>query len=94
MDSGIDYEFRTTVCHPLHEVADFKEIGELLASFSPPARGGARGGGSKPIKRYFIQNFAKSKHIDEHSSYTPFTDEELAEAKKIMEEFVKEAGVR
>lgn len=78
MDSGIDYEFRTTVCHPLHEVKDFEKIGEMI----------------KGAKRYFIQNFVKSKHIDEHSAYTPLTDEELAEVKKIMEKYVGEVGVR
>jgi pyruvate formate lyase activating enzyme len=78
MNSGIDYEFRTTVCHPLHEVKDFKEIGEMI----------------KGAKRYFIQNFQQSKHINEHEKYSPFSDEEIAEAEKIMGEYIKESRLR
>lgn len=65
MNSGIDYEFRTTVCHPLHEVSDFEEIGKLI----------------KGAKRYYIQNFVESKQISRTEKYKPFTDEELTGAK-------------
>lgn len=41
MESGIDYEFRTTVVNELHEPEDFEEIGKWIA--------GAR--------RYFLQSF-------------------------------------
>jgi len=78
MNSGIDYEFRTTVCHPLHEVADFEAIGRLI----------------KGAPKYFIQNFVHNKVIDESTAYTPFTDEELEAAKKIMERYVGKVGVR
>jgi pyruvate formate lyase activating enzyme len=78
MESGIDYEFRTTVCHLLHKVSDFEEMGELI----------------KGAKRYYIQNFVQSKHIDEHQKFKPFTDEELQKAKKIMEKYCKEAEIR
>ena len=78
MNSGIDYEFRTTVCHPLHEVKDFKEIGEMI----------------RGAKRYFIQNFQQSKHINEHEKYSPFSDEEIMEAEKIMGEYIKESRLR
>jgi len=78
MNSGIDYEFRTTVCHPLHEVEDFEEIGKLI----------------KGAKRYYIQNFVESKQIDENIKYEEFTDEELEKAKEIMGKYVKEAKIR
>ncbi|MDO8444481.1 MAG: anaerobic ribonucleoside-triphosphate reductase activating protein [bacterium] len=78
MSSGIDYEFRTTVCHPLHQVTDFEEIGKMI----------------KGAKRYFIQNYKKSKQVDETENYQPFSDKELKEAKKIMEKYVEEVGVR
>jgi pyruvate formate lyase activating enzyme len=111
MSSGIDYEFRTTVCHPLHEVSDFEEIGKMLLDChfdslskarvekspvlnSPPHGGGARGGGQKPIKRFFFQNYKHSKQIDESAVFTPFNDKELIKAKKIMEKYIKEIGVR
>lgn len=78
MSSGIDYEFRTTVCHPLHDIADFEEIGEMI----------------KGAERYFIQNYKKSKQVDEDESYQPFSDKELKEARKIMAGFVGEVGIR
>jgi len=78
MSSGVDYEFRTTICHPLHEVKDFEEIGQLI----------------KGAKKYFIQNFVRSKHIDEHQKFEPFGDKELKEVQKIMAGYVKEARVR
>lgn len=78
MSSGIDYEFRTTVCHPIHEIEDFEEIGKLI----------------KGTKRYFIQNFVKSKHIDEHQKFEPFSDEELIKIEKIMQKYVGVVNIR
>lgn len=78
MSSGIDYEFRTTVCHPIHAALDFEDIGKLI----------------KGSKRYFIQNFVKSKHVDEHENFESFTDLELSEAKKIVEKYIKEVELR
>jgi pyruvate formate lyase activating enzyme len=78
MNSGIDYEFRTTVCHPLHKASDFEGMGELI----------------KGAKRYYIQNFVQSKHIDEHQKFKPFADEELQKAKKIMEKYCGDVEIR
>lgn len=44
MESGVPYEFRTTVCHPLHDEASIRAIGQWLA--------GAR--------QYFLQGFVDS----------------------------------
>ena len=46
-NSGIDYEFRTTVVKELHNRQDFLEISEMLSSSSP----------------YFIQSFKDSGNI-------------------------------
>lgn len=78
MSSGIDYEFRTTVCHPLHEIKDFEEIGEMIQS----------------AKRYFIQNYQHSKQVDEKSEFKPFDDDELAQAQEIMKKYVESTGIR
>lgn len=86
MQSGVDYEFRTTVCHPIHEVEDFEGIGKLIKGPKGAPFGGA--------KRYYIQNFVKSKQISEHQKFTPFSDEELERAKNIMSEFVKRVSIR
>lgn len=47
LESGVDYEFRTTVTKPLLEVADFTEIGRLI----------------KGAGRYYLQNYRSSKNI-------------------------------
>lgn len=78
MASGIDYEFRTTVCHPLHNVADFEEMGQMI----------------RDAKRYFIQNYKQTKQVDENKVYKSFSDKELKEAKKIMLKYVGEVGIR
>jgi len=78
MHSGLDYEFRTTVCHPIHEIEDFKEIGRLI----------------KSAKRYFIQNFVHSKHNDEKIKFKPFTEQELKKASTIMSNYIKEIKIR
>jgi len=78
MESGIDYEFRTTVCKPIHEVADFEELGAMI----------------KGAKRYFLQNFVQSKHVNSTKEYLPLSSKELLEAKKIMENYVDEVGIR
>ena len=41
MESGTDYEFRTTVVSQLHETQDFEEIGRMI----------------RGAKRYFLQQF-------------------------------------
>ena len=44
MDGTVDYEFRTTVCAPLHTPRDMEELGRWL----------------KGARRYFLQPFADS----------------------------------
>ena len=78
MSSGIPYEFRTTVCHPLHEVKDFEEIGEMI----------------KGAEKYYLQNYVRSKQVDEHQTFEPFSDDELEAAKKIMKKYVRDVEVR
>lgn len=78
MNSGIDYEFRTTVMHPLHEIGDFSEIGQMI----------------KGAKRYYLQNYKKTKQVDDKTKYGPLSDAELKVIKKIMTEFVEEIELR
>ena len=46
-DSPTDYEFRTTVCKPLHTEKEMEEIGRWL----------------KGAKRYFLQPFVNSGNL-------------------------------
>ncbi|OQA02583.1 MAG: hypothetical protein BWY68_00954 [bacterium ADurb.Bin400] len=78
MESGIDYEFRTTVAKPLHQLGDFEYMGKLIQG----------------AKRYYLQNFVATKRIDEDLPMQPLTDAEIAEARIIMSQYVKEVGVR
>ena len=78
MNSGIDYEFRTTVCHPYHKINDFFQIGEMI----------------KGAKRYFLQNFVPSKHVDSSIIFSPLTDKEMEQATNIMKEYVKNVSIR
>lgn len=86
MSSGIDYEFRTTVCHPIHKVEDFEGIGKLIE--------GPKGAPFRGAKRYFIQNFVQSKHNDEKIKFQPFTEEELEKSYDKMKKYVKLVNVR
>ena len=78
MKSGIPYEFRTTVCHPLHIPDDFHGIGELI----------------RGAERYFIQNFVHSKHVDSQLEFNSFSDQELNESLSIIKKYVEEAEIR
>ncbi len=72
-ESAPDYEFRTTVVPGVHGNEDIKKIGETI----------------KGAKRHFIQNFLPQKTLD--GSFLlkdPFSEKELEEFKKTMEEFV------
>jgi pyruvate formate lyase activating enzyme len=61
MQSGIDYEFRTTVAKPLLSAADIEKIAQMI----------------KGAKRYVLQNYQKSKQINERIKLEPFLDKEL-----------------
>lgn len=67
--SDIDYEFRTTLCHPYLKVSDFDEIANLISG----------------AKRYFLQNFEKSKQIDQEINFSPFSSDEIEEIKRILD---------
>src|SRR3989344_3080683 len=68
MESGIPYEFRTTIAKPLHSVDDFKGIGELI----------------KGSDLYYIQNFVRSKHVDDKMTLQSFTKDELAQCLAVI----------
>ena len=59
MNSGIDYEFRTTVIKEFHEEEDFHKIGELI--------GGARA--------YFLQRFTDRDSVPYGNLTSPHPDE-------------------
>lgn len=79
MNSGADYEFRTTVVRSLHNVKAINQIGEMV----------------KGCPIYYIQNFRAGKSIDPTlDSSESFKQSELDEFKKILEKYVKKVVIR
>jgi pyruvate formate lyase activating enzyme len=79
MDSGLDYEFRTTVVRALFERDDFIKIGQLI----------------KNSRLYILQRFILSKTLDDKFlDMRTCSDEELDCFKEIMEGFVQRCVVR
>ena len=79
MDSGLDYEFRTTVVKALFEKDDYYKIGQLI----------------KNARLYVLQKFVPSKTLDDtFLDMKSCTDEEFDCFKEIMEGFVQRCIVR
>jgi pyruvate formate lyase activating enzyme len=79
MDSGLGYEFRTTVVKPLIEKDDFTKIGQLV----------------KDSRLYVLQRFISSKVLDDEClDMQSYSDEDLACFKQIMEGFVQRCSIR
>ena len=79
-NSGIDYEFRTTVIPGLHTKENIEKIGKLL----------------KKAKKFAIQNFRPSDNVidPKYKKHKSFSREELEEFKKILEPYFDEVEIR
>jgi pyruvate formate lyase activating enzyme len=79
MDSGLDYEFRTTYVKPLHSLESAEEIGKMI----------------KGAKNYYIQNFRPGKTIDPTlTKKNSFTTKELEQIKKTIGKYVENVQIR
>lgn len=79
MNSGLDYEFRTTYVKGIHTVDSAEQIAKIV----------------KGAKIYYIQNFRAGKSIDPTLDRTnSFTRKELKEIKKIASKYVKNIFIR
>lgn len=68
MNSGVDYEFRTTIVKSQLSVEDLRQIGELIQG----------------AKRYYMQKFLATKILDETlMSEESYTDEEFKNLRTI-----------
>ncbi|MCL0057117.1 anaerobic ribonucleoside-triphosphate reductase activating protein [Dehalococcoidia bacterium] len=77
-NSGVDYEFRTTVIPTLHTKKDIIQIAKEIS----------------PAKRYFLQNFRPEKTIEpKYEKCRPFTQEELKSIQKECNKYVN-TGLR
>ena len=78
-NSGIDYEFRTTVVPTVLDKNDIIEIAKWLS----------------PARRYYLQNFRPEKTIDpEFEKIRPYPDEYLSEIKKAISSFFEVCQIR
>ncbi|MBR9699158.1 anaerobic ribonucleoside-triphosphate reductase activating protein [Candidatus Woesearchaeota archaeon] len=80
MDSGVEYEFRSTIIPDIFTDEEMKKISLLI----------------KGAKKYYIQQFRPdSKSIAErYREMNPLPAEKLQEFKKIIEPMVKEVSIR
>jgi pyruvate formate lyase activating enzyme len=79
MNSGLHYEFRTTVVRSLLRKDDFFEIGQLI----------------KNSRLYVLQNFVASKILDDQFlDIKSCSCEEIDSYREIMENFVQKCIVR
>ncbi len=78
MNSGVDYEFRTTVIAEFHDEAEMEKIVQFI----------------KGAKKFTIQNFRNKKVLNpEFHKYTGFSKKELTAFKKIAEKYVSQVEV-
>ena len=79
MDSGVDYEFRTTVVPGIHTSEDILAIAGFI----------------KGAKKYCLQNFQKSEALDpSYRKIQPYEAKDLEEMKVLVSKYVKECVVR
>ena len=80
MESGVDYEFRTTIIEPFHTDEQMLEAGELI----------------KGAKRYCLQAFVPQDHLPgkEFRTLKRTTPDRLHELEKLMAPFADKITVR
>ncbi len=77
-NSGIDYEFRTTVMKEFHNKEDIIKINDWLGN----------------SKKYVLQNYNPKEGQVEDKIFTPFSQEELEEFKEIFSENIQRVEIR
>lgn len=85
VNSGIDYEFRTTVIRRFHDEEEIKKMYEWISNLV----------GKKP-KRYFFQGFVNNgKFIDNSFNQEPNVSKDYLEKfKPLAEKYFEEVGIR
>ncbi|MDO4780957.1 MAG: anaerobic ribonucleoside-triphosphate reductase activating protein [Candidatus Saccharibacteria bacterium] len=79
IDSGVGYEFRTTVVRQQLAVEDFIKIGQMI----------------KGAKTFALQHFRPGKTLSpQFAEFDTFTEEEFAAARAIMERYVGQCIIR
>ena len=79
MNSGVDYEFRTTVVPTLFPIDKFNSLGKLL----------------KGSKKHVIQQFVNRNTLNPiYEDVSPYTPSELYQIKNILKKYIKLVEIR
>ncbi|GCC10577.1 hypothetical protein IPdc08_00608 [archaeon] len=79
INSGVDYEFRTTVIREKHSKEDIEAIAIAL----------------KGVRRYVLQKFQPKEVMDEeYKVYTSYNDEEMEEIAEVVKKYINEVKWR
>ncbi|MDI3534351.1 MAG: pyruvate formate lyase activating enzyme [Thermosediminibacterales bacterium] len=79
MDSGLDYEFRTTVIKSMLDLNDIIQIAKII----------------KGAERYVLQKFVPTKTLDsDFVSKTTYSDKEFMYLKRVLKNYVLESIIR
>jgi pyruvate formate lyase activating enzyme len=79
MNSGVDYEFRSTILPAHHKRKDLQDMGEIITG----------------AKRWYLQNFRPGKTLSPKlANAVSFSSDELSHMKNIAEKYAKLVGVR
>ena len=78
-NSGVDFEFRTTLVKPLHTIEDIKDIALWI--------------GGRNV-RYALQNYVDSGEILNDMGFSSFTKKEMEEIRDIIKDNFKEVIIR
>lgn len=78
MNSGVEYEFRTTVVNELHAMEDMRKIGEWIQG----------------AKRYFLQQFKDSGELINGFGLTAPDAEQMRKMQKLLQWYVPATQIR
>lgn len=78
-NSGIDYEFRTTVVKSQLSFEDFEQIGKLING----------------AKKYYLQKFVPQKTLDKNMmNEITYSNQEFEQIKKILNKYIENVSIR
>lgn len=77
-NSGVEYEFRTTVIKSQMSDDDFEQISKIICD----------------AKRYYLQKFVASKNLNTNLENENYTEDELEKIAKNLRKNIKEVSIR
>jgi len=85
-DSGLDFEFRTTIVPEIHSIKDIEIMAKEISNVFKKEVSGVK---------YFLQNFRPEKTINsELQKKRPYSDDILEEMKKSAQKFIRHCEIR